>query len=472
MELAEPADWPDFSSATITEASPINALWRAIAERCAVAHADFSLGVDYGASRYDPALQRLIGIRATLCSIASNFVRLYDDSYQWMSWAEFPKTYSANDLLTGEHSLAVIPPRAAPDANAEQLSMYRTFLANCAWWIRQFRYVDASDTSYFTRKATASGSVSIRDFNGSGVHDRSGSEPELILESPAITQADASDKWPLVNRVRSRLCMFSYLHEDEESYEDSLASGSWINDDSRQQYRAIDATAYSGLVVRNFSGLDARLLLVSCYQGGKSYPMCTENLTYIDTLIPATGPDGAIPEMAGIWQHVESVKDLHGSEWRERLKVQVDHDQHWRVDGGDLIVAQDNTRLRTEKTWSLDGSRCHAVSSSLQSSGGYNYTKSDDTETRLYIFDGFGEFELGAVVAAGVVPAHGRIVALEERNDMPVPDIWDLTQYRKWRRAHPRSTIDRVVCRSFLRITPILDYNSSYLYRGDEEQSE
>ena len=70
-------------------------------------------------------------------------------------------------------------------------------------------------------------------------------------------------------------------------------------------------------------------------------------------------------------------------------------------------------------------------------------------------------------VAGGVVPAHDRLVAIPERTEIPFPDVWNLTGFRRWRLGlHPRDRDDSVHYTAYLRIAPILDFNPSYLYQG------
>ena len=58
------------------------------------------------------------------------------------------------------------------------------------------------------------------------------------------------------------------------------------------------------------------------------------------------------------------------------------------------------------------------------------------------------------------------MVAIPERDDIPLPNVWDLESFRLWRRSlHPRDRSDTVSYRAVLRVVPILDFNSSYQYQ-------
>ena len=137
-------DWPYFSQATITEAKYFNALKAALAERCAAACAGTAYQIDFPADdQWDsitPDLDRLKSLRSALQSLAPRFVRLDDERYAWRCWANFPIAYTAADLMKGEHSLAILPVESTPEANCVLLEVYRTFLENCAWWLKQFPY--------------------------------------------------------------------------------------------------------------------------------------------------------------------------------------------------------------------------------------------------------------------------------------------------------------------------------------------
>ena len=156
-------EWPDFSQATLTDARFIDALRFAFAERFAAAGARDGFYVQYPWTGYwenaTPDLDRPENLRLALRSLAPNFVRLEDESYRWQTWSRFPIAYSGNDLMKGEHSLAILPAPGTPEGDSARLGDYRTFLENCAWWLRQFRYVDVGGQSYYTLRSTAKGSI-------------------------------------------------------------------------------------------------------------------------------------------------------------------------------------------------------------------------------------------------------------------------------------------------------------------------
>ena len=135
--------WPDFAACGITAAAPLRAITDALRERQAASGAlGFHsvgafplLGESFDAT---PDLRLLGAIREYLRALAPCFVRLDDESYSWYSWGNFPIPYSGDDLLRGDHSLARLPARGTPEGCAPALDVYRTFLANCAWWKRNW----------------------------------------------------------------------------------------------------------------------------------------------------------------------------------------------------------------------------------------------------------------------------------------------------------------------------------------------
>ena len=458
-------EWPDFSQATITDASCYEALKNALAERCAAASAGYGYHYEYPApddgAAAAPDLERLTELRTAIRNLAPRFVRLEDERYRLCAWSIFPASYSSADVMKGEHSLAILPAPGTPEASAEHLQIYRTFLANCAWWLRQFRYVNVTGASYYTLRSTARGSIDIWDLDG-GDHREWGDEPGAVMASPETRRVDQpADGYMIRN-----------YHVDGDRWEDDFygRDTGWKYDVGHYQYRSVESTSYSGLVVRNFSGLDGSLLLVPCYTKANRYSFPTRHVgtVYVDSLIPtsATYSDGDL--FAGDVTFTGIDEEKHGSAWLE-TKRQVSHGtQSWRQAGESSWDLDQLLRTTVTKTdWSLDGTRSHSETSSSETTDWYDYTIWEPTETRIQDFDGFGEWTLGVPIGGSVVPAHDRLVAIPERTEIPFPDDWDLTGYRTWRPGlHPRDRDDTVSATLSLRIVPILDFNPSYLYQG------
>jgi len=464
-------EWPDFSQATLTDARFLDALRFAFAERYAAAGARNGFYVQYPWTGYwedaTPDLDRPENLRRAIRSLAPNFVRLEDERYEWQAWSSFPIAYSGNDLMKGEHSLAILPAPGTPEGDSARLEDYRTFLANCAWWLRQFRYVNVAAQSYYTRKAQAKGHRYIEDYpwRGEQHHEESGEEPETYMASPTVsptgTRSPPNATW---NMIRC-------YHGDSDRWEDTFQGRDkgWKYDTDRYQWREVDATAYSGLVVRNFSGLPGSLLLVPCYQRSTrgAYPERRIETDFIDSVMPTSAFDDDGDRMAETVSDTDTREDRHGDAWLETYR-QVFQGRQWheRLSETSAAVRHEGTWTTKQTKWSPDGSRRFDETESGESTDWYNYTVWERSTTYIDDFDGFGEWTLGVPVPSGIVPAHDRVVAIPERDDIPLPDVWDLAGYRKWRQGlHPRDRDDSVYHTAYLRITPILDFNSSYQYQ-------
>ena len=464
-------EWPDFTQATITEARCYDALKAALAERCAAACAGTGYSIFFPCDdQWDdatPDLTRLTRLRQALHNLAPKFVRLEDERYAWQAWSRFPIAYAAADLMKGEHSLAILPAPGTPEAHRVLLDVYRTFLENCAWWLRQFRYVDVSRQSFYTRRSTARGSIYVEDYHvfDEPRHEESGAEPETFMAAPEHERIGSRSP-PDATRETIRCS-----HSDDDRYEDSFlgrAKG-WRYDYERYQYRSVDATALSGLVVRNGSGLDGRLLLVPCYSQSSrgNHPEWRVENDFIDSVMPTSGFDDDGDRMAETVTDVQSVREKHGGDWLETYGS-VFRGRQWyeRISESSIAIRHEGTYERTSTNWSLDGSRSHVETETGGSTDWYNYTIWERTELRIQDFDGFGEWTLGEPVEKGVVPTHGRMVAIPEADSIPLPDEWNLVPYRQWRQGlHPRDRDDNVSHTAILRIAPILDFNPSYQYQ-------
>ena len=458
-------EWPDFSQATLTDARFLDALRFAFAERFAAAGARDGFYVQYPWTGYwedaTPDLDRPENLRLALRSLAPNFVRLEDESYRWQTWSRFPIAYSGNDLMKGEHSLAILPAPGTPEGDSARLEDYRTFLENCAWWLKQFRYVDVGGQSYYTLRSTARGSINIRDMDYWG-HDEWGDEPETVMASPETRRVDQPATGYMIRNY----------HADSDRWEDDFygRDTGWKYDIGHYQYRSVEATSYSGLVVRNFSGLPGSLILVPCYTHASrgTYPERRIETDFIESVMPTSCFDDDGDRMAETVLDTETREERHGDAWLETYRSVFGGRQWFEpLTETSAAVRHEGTWSKTKTNWSLDGSRRLDETESGESTDWYNYTIWERSTTYIDEFDGFGEWTLGVPVAGGVVPAHDRLVAIPERTEIPFPDVWNLTGFRRWRLGlHPRDRDDSVHYTAYLRIAPILDFNSSYLYQG------
>ena len=466
-------EWPDFSQATITDARFIEALKFAYAERYAAAAARSGFYVQYPWTGFweaaTPDLDAPDRLRLALRSLAPNFVRLEDERYPLSAWSRFPIAYTGNDLMKGEHSLAILPSPGTPEGDSARLDEYRRFLENCAWWLRQFRYVDVASQSFYTRQAVADGYKSIWDYPwwNEYRHEESGEEPETYMTSPEIS-GTGSYSPPNASRY-----MIHCYHWDSDRWEDTFGGRNtgWQYDTDHYQWREVEATAYSGLVVRNFSGLPASIILVPCYEHATrgTYPERRIETDFIDSVMPTSFFNDDGDRMAETVTDTETHEERHGDAWLETYRSVFSGRQwHEQLSDSSAAIRHEGTRTTTKTVWSPDGSRHLDETTTKTSTNWYNYTVWERSETRIEDFDGFGEWELGVQVPGGIVPAHGRTVAIPERDDIPLPDAWDLTGYRRWRLGlHPRDHDDDVHYTAYLRISPILDFNSSYQYQDN-----
>ena len=462
-------DWPDFSEASITDAAPLDALGVAVAERAAAASAGTGSHVttDFPPASYssDPVLSRLVALRNALRALAPRFVRLEDDRYKWEAWSRFPIAYSGDNLMKGEHSLAVLPMPGAPERSAESLEIYRTFLANCAWWIEQFRYVNVSDRSYFTRESTTNETWSYSLWPD-GSETTSGTEPEDAMANPSHEDIASRGRTP------SNRNMIDVDHTEFERFVDSFSrDNGWQEDTEHYITRKVVATSYSGLVVRNFSGLAGELLIVPCYtkassRPAKSFPQCEIDCEFVDDIMPDDLDEDDGYRIAKDIRWVQATAFKHRDDWLETYR-QTDLVHQWleRTSPTTVELKHEGTTTKTTTVWSLDGER-NISTTETEGCDGYGRSLQELTEKHIFDFDGCGVWTLGVPVSFGSVSAHDRIVAISEKDRIPFPDVWDLEGFRQWRKTlHPRDRIDEVQYTAALRVVPVLDFNASYLYQ-------
>ena len=242
--------WPDVSSATITDAAVLRSLANAMRERQAAAAA---LGgqfvgefpIFYDVHHVTPALYRLRQIREYIRALAPQFVRIDDDSYASDTSNECPHAYTDEDLFRGEHSLASLPAPGTPEGCEAALTVYRSFIENCIWWLGRFRYVDVSSLAYCTRRCRAYAErIQYEDFVRPAYSYDTGTDPSDAMENPDISAM-----------TRAGALRIECLHEFRDVTYPAV---------SHEIRNCVSATAWSGLVVRNASGLEADLKLVPC----------------------------------------------------------------------------------------------------------------------------------------------------------------------------------------------------------------
>lgn len=461
--------WPDFSQATITDAATFDALKRAYAERCAAACAGTGHAVyhdaEYWGADATPDLDRLIQFRKAMMALAPKFVRLEDERYAQKSWSNFPIAYAGADLMKGEHSLAVLPAPATPEGDSARLADYRTFLENCAWWLKRFRYVNVAPQSYYTRKSTARGSRSVRDSDTWG-HEETGEPVGNYLARPEHEELSGRR----VVRV-SGTWMVSFDHAAQWAAEDVYyyRDKQWRYDTWVYEWEEVDAEAYSGMVVRNGSGLSGKLLLVPAYYHSYNGAFPTRNVErdLIETLIPDPPDDDPIDFIAGVCHYKTEHYDKHGNEWLQTYDQDFRGEQWWgEVTEYSAKVERNGHCVYTTTKWSDDGTRSYTTQEEDDWEGWYNYTIHQSSECRIWDFDGFGEWTLGETVEGGIVEPHGQAEPIPKIETIPKPDVWDLGQFDPDPvRIHPRDQWRTVYRQAYLRVVPILDFNQSYQHQ-------
>lgn len=458
--------WPDFSLATITEAKYYDALKAAVAERCAAAcagagHAFFFPASDQWCDA-TPDLNRLKELRNAIRSLAPAFVNFENEGYQWQAWSRFPIAYTAADVMGGEHSLAILPTPGSPESNAELLAVYRAFLENCAWWLKRFRYVDVSGQSYYTRKSEANGSYNWAQYSDGEISE-SGDQPEAVMSNPSH-QGMGRRGWAATSNL------VDVSHREYEHLEDwHSRDDGWHFDYEHYRARSVSATAYSGLVVRNFSGLPGMLLLVPCYtrDARGEYPTRYKWTDLIDSVMPDDPWEDDGGRMAESMTDTETREEKHGNAWLEVLR-DTEKCRQWWVQQSEWSwrLDKEGSQTLTRTEWSLDGTRHYSETTTDETHSWTNTTIWEITENTINDFDGFGGWTLGVPVPHGIIQPHDRVTAIPERDTIPLPDVWNLESFRLWRRGlHPRDRSDTVSYQAALRIAPILDFNSSYRYQ-------
>ena len=459
-------DWPDVSNAGITDAAVFRALADALRERQAASGGgEFPLAWS-GASPATPALETLRWIRACILSLATGFVRIDDETYPYDSWSDFPICYTAEDLYRGEHSLALLPAPGTPEGDPTALAAYRTFLANCIWWLRRFRYVDASSLAYCTRRCEANAERSRNeDSIRPWMSYDTGTDPNDAMQNPSVSTV-----------TRAGALTVSCWHRSLEQYSGDyqyVDSGPvFVPDAIHYRQDQVVATAYSGFVVRNASCLDGELLLIPCFdRPGDLFPIRRRRTAFVDSSIPYPhGASGAYEKTYGELTDEATEEELHDGTWRRTRRSLEERREHWTDESGRWRLEETVDNYDTRTRWNAAGTRSFVTSDTESHQSGIGGDQNDFSEvssTVVYDFDGFGYGSLGIPLRRGTVPANGSVVAVPESSAIPAPDAWDLSDLRQWRHgAVPRRHFeDDVEYTAGLRLVPVLDFNSSYRYQ-------
>lgn len=447
--------WPDFGAATASGREFLDALFGAIEERAAVARAagtrvSFERPLAPGAP---PTHAALLAVQLAVLALAPAFVRLGEEEDAWNKFADFPRRWSAAAVASGEHSVARLPPRGAPEGHPGSLARVRAFMSNCAWWLDRFRAVDATPRSVYTRLLEASATR----------HDGQGQDPNNCFGSPTVTNGE----WPA---SRTDGTLYVVLRESRFRMDD-YSGGTWhldVNDHKDEESRG---RCYCGLSVANACGLPARCLLVPAFHGTRRLPTRSESDQWLDSLArkPA-GWDGYYPAS---WHREARSFEWRGG-WRERSSDLWTGSQSAVQDqsGYGLAYVGSETHASRLTSWSADGLRSLVLDegTSERENPGVGLA-TEHHETDIEDFDGCGNWTCGEPVDAGVVAPHGRIEAFERLDGIPIPDGADLAALRRMRDKHPLDyNEESITFAAGVKLVPILDYHESYARGTDPEQ--
>lgn len=159
-----PESWADvdLENALPSDPRPWAALRSALAERCAAVHRPLPAGVQ---GVYLPSVAACEAVRAEIQYLCrKSFVTLESPredgigwNYQIDRWGSYPRTvwpdpfwapkdvdYAFSPPFPESGHPMHEPPLLAPEGDGGE-AVYRAFLADCAFWLDQCRYVDASD---------------------------------------------------------------------------------------------------------------------------------------------------------------------------------------------------------------------------------------------------------------------------------------------------------------------------------------
>ena len=183
--------WPDFANANLADWEPVGALLDAIRERADVlrcvhlpsrnAQNSVPANLVPDARPLDaPAVAVLEGIRTAVCRLAAFYVDPDNGDWRNAGCATDVAAFGSDAPVRvgAAHSLAALPRVAECEADPDALAEYRAFLANAAWWIDAFRYVDASERAAFAALLEADASMETRNW----------AEVAAAFASPTVTR--------------------------------------------------------------------------------------------------------------------------------------------------------------------------------------------------------------------------------------------------------------------------------------------
>ena len=430
--------WPDFSKANLTDWEPVEALIDAIRERVNVLRCvhlpsrasarTISPSIVPVAMRRDVSNIALFdSIRTAICSLAAFYVD--PDNEDWHNAGctrDAPVFGYASPLRVGAaHSLSALPDVAACEADPDALAAYRTFLANAAWWLDAFRYVDASERAVYDSKLEMWVSTLTEDW----------SEITDALDEPTITTPSGGYPLRTTNRYGNPSGLLLALDEQvslyvrkNDPYPPRISGHTPHPDDwqagSRVDYYSGKATCYDALSVSNPSPLDANVVLLPL--ADKHYRTVNRRMTGAVEFKEIDGGGG----YGHYWLH--SYNEYYSWEL-------------WIGDGFKLDTSNENSVTLLHSDWteteysssntvyhnSPDGTVVEHDTTTDSGSGAMsnwcNYPEAKYEET-LRTFDAFGtEAELGVPLDMGTVAAARSTISIEfwsHSGKIPLADGW------------------------------------------------
>ena len=136
----EAIDEIDFDEAKLEDSAPLEAIRSAILTRCSATKSSVLSELSKPISLNATNVAMLQALRSGIESLAPKFINM-DYPYWDYDWREFPVMYSADTMRKdAEHSMSVLP-AISSSFDDDSIAVYRTFLKNCVYWLKKFRYV-------------------------------------------------------------------------------------------------------------------------------------------------------------------------------------------------------------------------------------------------------------------------------------------------------------------------------------------
>ncbi len=496
--------WPDPKTALPTQWKPIRKLFEALDERYA-ARAAAGGGTSSRVRRPEafgprmrPLYAALTHLRDAICTAAPSFIDMDKsgrEAYGNDCWASFPVCYASTDPLKGDHSLAAMPAPWVYEHDKEQLRLYRSFLANCIWWLKKFRYVRAGG-AYYAQYARASGGHYTRDivdpFGGAGEHEESGDPIGTILANATVTR----DVEIPCTRRNARTCRFTHrvskrnddwvvLYTDvtpeearkmsDEELRGVVYSYRCIEDYDVSTGETIDVVQYSDMRVPNGTGIPAVLFLMPVPFDAPNRTIRREEYTAVEREESAVGSRWSTQgyfaqSIAASIISQSSSYTARSEEWIGGgfQETHREEDTH-TAESADPDPVYHNTHQETITRWSVDGSEHDTETGELEEneqSNGLLSNTSNDFVRYDEDFDGFARFSVGVPMRVGIVQPRHSVRALPAVDVPWQPYVWDLTAFLPEKAIACEFDTREMTLEAQLDLIPYFDFNEGYGYKA------